>query len=1488
MPSIDFVEETALDFQPEASSQIDFQPEPEKPWYEGMSDEEYKSELTRRRRAIYKDYLKQRQQDIAESQPSVLAQLPEAYTEELEKPRLPEFIPKIAKFAELAIPGTVPEPKPGSIQAGVEQLGRQTAETLTTPANVLALGASVLAPEVVGPYFAKQAIEDVGTATGELIEAESPQQIVASGGRGILDLALTGSILKGGARELRARFPRSATELDRMAFERPPIPFPKEEEPSGALPASPESIAPEQPKEPSAVPEQPAKEILQTLRTQPIEGEGQVPAETGVARILGVEQAKEAAEVPLTEGGETIEKTQTQRQEEGQLLVPPIEPGAAQESLPSTERTMPVLVSAFRRDNTIRLEFDASKGPINAEQVKAAFEGPDRSVEVIAFQPNEFSTAQGRANFSVIVGTPEGPYSTELAKKAYREILGTDEDITGKSAIESRLPFEERFSQSIRSEVRRETGMEPGAAAEPTAPVVAETKVQSEVSKVAETEGKRSAKDIKDELVNRIQGELNKVVEESGVKVEANPEYGNYSITDSEGKWLGNAVMDKLESGSYSVKQRGKPAFTAKSIDDGIRMLKERNASAPGKVTIEIPGDGVFTVLRNGPGMSQLLTRAQRIKTDAGKPSGPSAAQIKSSASVLEKQARDVTGTPINEGGPPSPTALGIVPPGWNSLANTFVQFSKAITRILAPANVDAAAGQTGRIIRANVSQMYREHIQAREALKQAKAQFDKQSNPQNLDFIDRMESGRPQTTPQLNAISQQLRDAFADRVRQVRALGTGKLQTLIENYFPHIWQDPQSAISWYQRIFGKRPLEGPKAFLKQRTIPTTADGVAAGLKPVSYNPVELTLLKLHEMDRYIMAHKVLNEMKDVGLAKFFKFAERRPEGWGKIDDRISQVIQMRPTPAGPTEAILRGNYYAPEEAARVLNNYLSPGLRGNILFDTLRAAGNNLNMAQLGLSAYHLTFTGIDSAVSKAALGAEQISRSRGSPLAVARGLTNIAKGTIGNAALYAPIENFFKGSKVLKEYTKPGSVGGIYTDIVNKLIAGGGRVEMDTFYKNSAAESFWKSFKEGDYPKAMWKLPWALLQYASKPIMELWVPRMKLGVMFDLAKMEMERLPPDAPIDKVREVMGKAWDSVDNRMGQMVYDNLFWNKTLKDLSMVAVRSVGWNLGTLRELGGGLVDTTTIMKRIRNGDPILTHRMSYTIFLPIVVGTLGAMYQYAATGKGPETLQDYFLPKNGRKRADGSDERVILPSYMKDVMPLVKAGKEGGTWGVVGRLERMAINKSNPQIALIADMLMNRDFYGRPIANPEDPLVKQVEAYAKFVRDQFKPFSFRAIEKQGEKSVGAKTASFFGLQPAPSELDPTAVGEIQRKARQFMQRQGRAPAQSPISDYHDLRLALIAGDDAKSKEELRRLRMTRSDRVIIEAFRRNLTHPFTGSLVNEIRFRNTLKPNELKTYQATQQERMELFKQFVRVWQEAVKEQPSKERQEPIDFREE
>jgi hypothetical protein len=793
------------------------------------------------------------------------------------------------------------------------------------------------------------------------------------------------------------------------------------------------------------------------------------------------------------------------------------------------------------------------------------------------------------------------------------------------------------------------------------------------------------------------------------------------------------------------------------------------------KVSVKAPEGSTFIRVTTKDGKSAVQSIAdfkkfnpfkgvEVDKVESGtKDKGGKFVPQKGDVQITEVQPKPSTVTPSDAGvHPSSQLQMAIVPglkefaekdalPAIKAAASAVAESASELNSAFRAPNKSAESLTTAGILRHRAGELEAKDIQERAKLDEARKMFEKSPQAFNLRFIDNMENDRAQATPDLDKLSRVLRDAFNKRVADVRALGTGKLEKLIENYFPHLWEQPDAASNLFARIFGKRPFEGPKSFLKKRTIPTTADGIAAGLKPVSTNPVELTLLKLHEMDRYVMAHKVLNEMKDAGLAKFVRATEPTPDGYTKIDDRIADVYEGTTAQGSLAK---RGSYYAPDDAARIINNYLSPGLRKFALFRGVLAASNVLNQFQLGLSAYHLRFTAIDSAVSKLALAIEQASRGDVSGAAKSAGIASTAPG-------HGPaVDNLIRGNKVLNEYTKPGTVGGDYARIVDALIKGGGRVTMDKYYKNSSIESFWKAFHEGNHIGAAFRAPFAAIEAASKPVMEVVVPRMKLGIFADMARMEMEK-NPTMNLEQQRKVFGKIWDSVDNRMGQMVYDNLFWNKTLKDAAMLATRSLGWNLGTVRELGGAIKDTATLAARLKSGDPAVTHRMAYAISLPIVVGALGAMYQYLHTGKGPDELKDYFMPKTGRTLPDGSTERVILPTYVKDILPVVKAGNNFGTSGVLSRLEQMVVNKSGPILEMLGNMAKNRDFYGTEIANKNDPLVKQVGDELRFVASQFKPFSFQQYSHRMDKGLSAKYESFTGIMPAAAELTRTKAMQM-------------------------------------------------------------------------------------------------------------------------------
>lgn len=848
--------------------------------------------------------------------------------------------------------------------------------------------------------------------------------------------------------------------------------------------------------------------------------------------------------------------------------------------------------------------------------------------------------------------------------------------------------------------------------------------------------------------------------------------------------------------------------------------------------------------------------------------------------------------------------------------ASAIGEAASDIRKVFAPQTKNEAAGKMGGMVRESAATLAQRTDRAEAALNVGRKFLDSLPKDQQLEFNDAIETGAKQPDPKLQAIADSLRNLLDQRRAEVQALGTGKLTHFIKDYLPHIWKDPEAAGSWLGQVIGKRPLEGSKSFLKKRSIPTIKEGIAAGLEPVSTNAVDLTLLKVREMDKYILGQRLLAEAKATGLAKFVKATEQAPDGYSKINDKIAQkyapptipitehvgrdqynalmqvadslglktkrvssavseakkqgfkvdrgtlgyaehvskanvaryatgltvlaheighhidrkydlstnVINKNPAQmakitqdikVGGMKEVLRlsekkwdyyfsrseqaaqiveafihapdkfkalapdiynafsdlvdkhpelaplktqssltleaittdvphggllkmGEYYALDGAADVLNNYLSPGLRGKSgIFRGVLGAGNFLNQAQLGLSAFHLGFTSLDAATSKFALGLQHLTDGKIGEFAKSMALTPLA-----------PIENMVRGNKILREWMKPGSQGAEIAAIVDSMKAAGGRAGMDRFYQTTIGQNMVRAFREGNYLGAAVRGPFAAMEAAATPIMKWIVPRQKMGIFADMAKRELGKLGPDADRDQVRAVMGKAWDSVDNRMGQMVYDNLFWNKTAKDLGMASIRSLGWNLGTLRELGGGVLDSIMAGKKLLSGKrPEVTYRMAYVASLPIVTGMLGAMMQYLWTGKGPQSLHDYYYPKTGEKDDEGKDKRVALPSYMKDVYAYMHS--PGQT----------LLHKLHPDIGLMADMLQNKDFYGTEIRHPDDPAMKQILDVASYVGKQFIPFGVRNAIDSGNKA--GKILPFIGVTPAPKSITNTPAEEL-------------------------------------------------------------------------------------------------------------------------------
>lgn len=617
-----------------------------------------------------------------------------------------------------------------------------------------------------------------------------------------------------------------------------------------------------------------------------------------------------------------------------------------------------------------------------------------------------------------------------------------------------------------------------------------------------------------------------------------------------------------------------------------------------------------------------------------------------------------------------------------------------------------------------------------------------------SIKFWNAVEQGKINTLdPKDQPLAKLFQSGFAPLIAEIQRLKPAALQNLIQNYFPHIWENPSLARKTLTSIMGgKRPFAGKASFLKERTIPTMADGLALGFKPVSWNPVELFMRKYAEMSQFIMGHQTLEMMKDAGTAKLVLVGSKPPDGWRQIDDKIGTVYAYDQD----DHLFIMGHYYSPEGAAKIFNNYVSRGIAGrSAIYDVARWLNNNLNGLQLGISGFHAATTTVNAATSEVALGIEQLFQ--GKPV---RATGHIVHGATILPAVLRSVRN---GSHLLREYLDPGSYQKMSRE-ASAVAEAGGRAKMD-FTEIKPWRKMVNAFRNGSIAEGLWQIPGTILQTSIAPVMDYLVPRVKLGAFYDMAHNIFDQAARKGWDDETtRRQMQRAWDSIDNRFGQMVYENLFWHKALQDSLMLATRSVGWNFGDLRELGGAATDTLKqATKPFHAKWPEVTPRMAFAFALPLVTALIGGVLTYLWTGERPKTWKDYFYPR----RKDGT--RVSIPGYMKDVFAFYRDPVD------------TIVNKQGPLLEMTAEAIQNRDFYGNEIRHKDDPIVKQFLETAQWFGRTSEPFSFtgtkKLLEKEGEptntlsdvvkgalKHPGDVLTGQMGFQPAPSWVQNSAA----------------------------------------------------------------------------------------------------------------------------------
>lgn len=651
--------------------------------------------------------------------------------------------------------------------------------------------------------------------------------------------------------------------------------------------------------------------------------------------------------------------------------------------------------------------------------------------------------------------------------------------------------------------------------------------------------------------------------------------------------------------------------------------------------------------------------------------------------------------------------------------------------------------------------------------------------------------------SPKLRPIFAAWKSNVDERAQQIQAWDEGYLKEVLPHYFSQMWKDPAKAVEWYQRMMGKGPLEGAKSFLKKRAYATYKEGmswkvfddqggvryfsserearaisrpndvVKPPLEPISQNFIDIAQLSLQQMDKFTAMHEYRQWLKEEkGWVKRVRRGEDAPPGFARVDDpafRTQAVFPIMDKETGkPGAAAVTYDYMVPELIAKDLNNYLSSGLYQYGFWRKFRYAQNLLLSARLGFSAFHAGFTTVDTLVSHTDIGAQYLLQGD-----VGKALTTWGK------AVTSPISAPLEGRKLLKQFFGEASADADTAAVLEFLTQGGARGRMNPTDFNNSWASLKRAWADGKVKDTAFHALPAVMEGVMRPIMHYLVPWQKMTARVLLAKFELDRVAGElgqkpgnyAKIvdamgqDAMRQIAYKVVQQVDDRLGQVAYDNLFWNKIAKDIAQASIQSVGWNVGTANVILGGAKDVARLVKPEELLGPLdkaglskqktlarTTGRLSYLISLNLTVGMIGAALQYALSGQTPQDLRDYFFPRTGRKNPDGSDERISMPSYIKDEYAL--------TQHPITTVQ----HKLHPFFSMVAELLKNEDFYGNQIVNPDDPWTTMAKQLVGYLGKSVEPYAVQNLQQNRSKgTTGAmQAAPFIGITPAPSSVSRT------------------------------------------------------------------------------------------------------------------------------------
>lgn len=634
-----------------------------------------------------------------------------------------------------------------------------------------------------------------------------------------------------------------------------------------------------------------------------------------------------------------------------------------------------------------------------------------------------------------------------------------------------------------------------------------------------------------------------------------------------------------------------------------------------------------------------------------------------------------------------------------------------------------------------------------------------------------------------LAAIAQHGEKAMADAAAE----GLIDVPTLISNWYKHLWKNPHG-VNWDNLTGGYSGVQGNASFTRQRSLPTTYDGMKAGLSPMFDNPIDQALYGEHLRSHYLNALRSIKEAMNADQV-YWGYGPREV-GDIRLDGTAPKETSPLGTyPGGPRPSARDDQFlYGQPGFARPYNNMLAMGMNahpvGASAYQRLLWAGNMSTAVKLLWPGFHMRVIGLGTLATGAATMLDEVGRLEFGKAFASALKTVVAPATLG--------EQMWKGFRSVYRYNRD-----MKDPVLDLLDSAGLRITPRQSIYHVGAESLMETAKRGGFQptqgrwdvlggvqeifrtigrdiqattgdprlegtlhrmfrfpdRAIVQLPLTelgrVMQTATSPIFDYYIPAAKAGAGYVRMQSWLDKNRFATDEQKWFQARQIVRD-VENRFGELNQDTLFGPKMAKQIANVAMVSTGWKYGSWRGFLGAIgID---VERGGRLGKLSWNSINTNALVGAVAVYSMFNAVEQVAHGQPPfwktgTAISDLANARIGGSSKWGGPARLMDPAELKEIYDAAKvvlvsmySPKDGPTAAA-----EYAMNALNPFWHALYGTLSGRD----GISPQARSVYDRPGGYPEFLKETFGPIVYQQLKDARPGSALSKWEIFMGTREA-------------------------------------------------------------------------------------------------------------------------------------------